>query len=88
MYVDFLIFFMTVYFIRFETMYRNLGNKPLDHHGAWWYGTSVKSNLNGKYFNQEVNNNDGMFWHGWNQHKSLKTARMMIREGASCKSPD
>ncbi len=77
---------MVTYFIRFETKYKNFGNSPANHQGAWWYGTSVKSNLNGKYFSAEVNNDDGIFWHGWKQHKSLKVSKMMIREGVSCKS--
>ena len=71
-------------FFRFETKYSNVGDKPTVHHGAWWYGSDVKSNLNGKYFESEVNSDESMFWHGFKQKKSLKTARMMIREGVSC----
>jgi hypothetical protein len=77
--------FRPICFIRFETKYKNFGDEPEDKKGAWWYGDNVKSNLNGKHFNQQENNNDGIFWHSWKQYKTLKTVRMMIREGVSRK---
>lgn len=37
------------------------------------------SNLNGKYFDQQTDNEQGIFWDRWYSYKSLKSVQMMIR---------
>ena len=52
-------------------------------HGAWWYRSCYKSNLNGRYYKLgvvEKKKNDGMSWNTWHGNKySLKRVTMMIR---------
>ncbi|EDW61059.2 uncharacterized protein Dvir_GJ20511 [Drosophila virilis] len=49
------------------------------HHGAWWYDFCSRSNLNGKYFKKQMDNEQGIFWDRWYSFKSLKSVQMLIR---------
>lgn len=40
---------------------------------------SYFSNLNGKYFDKQTDNEQGIFWDRWYSYKSLKSVQMMIR---------
>ncbi|KAH8321303.1 hypothetical protein KR074_001100 [Drosophila pseudoananassae] len=50
-----------------------------NHHGAWWYDFCSRSNLNGKYFKDEVDNVQGIYWEPWYSFRSLKSVQMLIR---------
>ena len=48
--------------------------------GAWWYNGCYYSNLNGRYFNTETRNSQGIVWLHWkNAHISLKFTEMKTR---------
>ncbi|XP_064545146.1 ficolin-1-like [Drosophila montana] len=53
-------------------------NNAVHYHGAWWYtkDLSGSSNLNGKYFNYETSNYQGMYW---SRDRTLKSVKMLIR---------
>ncbi|EDW70904.2 uncharacterized protein Dvir_GJ11288 [Drosophila virilis] len=44
--------------------------------GGWWYNNCTGSNLNGKYYDHEVERRDAIFWDGF---VSLKKVKMLIR---------
>ena len=70
-----------VYFIRFSTKDHGNVETAKTHEGAWWYGSTVVSNLNGQYFDSEVNRDESIFWKSLNNKKGLKSTKLMIREG-------
>ncbi|XP_062578876.1 ryncolin-1-like [Saccostrea cucullata] len=48
-------------------------------HGAWWYRSCHKSNLNGEYDNTDYS--DGINWYHWKGfYFSMKEVRMMLRK--------
>ena len=51
------------------------------YHGAWWYGDSIQSNLNGKYYMTPIAPaHDGIIWAGWRGfNTSLKWTEMKMR---------
>ncbi|XP_030568868.1 ficolin-1-like isoform X2 [Drosophila novamexicana] len=53
-------------------------NNAAYYHGAWWYTKDLagSSNLNGKYFNYETENYQGMYW---NRDRTLKSVTMLVR---------
>ncbi|KAH8252931.1 hypothetical protein KR032_002745 [Drosophila birchii] len=54
-------------------------NCAVHHQGAWWYDFCSRSNLNGKYFKEEVDNAQGIYWEPWYSFRSLKSVQMLIR---------
>ncbi|EDW73912.2 uncharacterized protein Dwil_GK19440 [Drosophila willistoni] len=54
-------------------------NCAVHHHGAWWYDFCSRSNLNGKYFKEEVDSAQSIYWEPWYSFKSLKSVQMQIR---------
>ena len=51
------------------------------YHGAWWYGDSFQSNLNGKYYSQVTSIAlDGIIWQTWRDLGiPLKKTEMKVR---------
>ena len=48
--------------------------------GPWWHRGCTRANLNGKYYNMRVtNNNDAIYWADWHGIESLKNVDMNIR---------
>ncbi|XP_078372113.1 microfibril-associated glycoprotein 4-like [Oculina patagonica] len=62
------------------------GNCATIYHGAWWYGDSFQSNLNGKYYlTQSTPTFDGIIWAAWRGFQtSLKKTEMKIRPCQDC----
>ena len=54
------------------------GNCAQSYTGAWWYHSCYDSNLNGRYFNTETNNNEGIKWWRW-KSTTLKSSQMKTR---------
>ncbi|XP_034483850.1 fibroleukin-like [Drosophila innubila] len=52
------------------------GNCAIFSGSGWWHDHCVNTNLNGKYFNSEVQNEQSIFWEN---KTSLKKVKMMIR---------
>ena len=50
-----------------------------DSHGAWWYNACYESNLNGKYFNRDTSDWEGILWRNFYNKHSLKFTEMKIR---------
>ncbi|KFB38440.1 hypothetical protein ZHAS_00005886 [Anopheles sinensis] len=56
------------------------GSDAQYYHGAWWYGYSTSSNLNGHYQNT-AKSEGAMYWHYFkNDTRGLSYSRMMIRD--------
>ena len=52
----------------------------IGHTGAWWYRGCYVSNLNGRYFQTAVNNDDGITWYEYKQNfVVLKFTEMKTR---------
>lgn len=75
----------------FSTKDRNSGDCSAGdcatlYHGAWWYGDSFQSNLNGKYyFKQDTRTFDGVIWGKWKGlATSLQKTEMKIRPCNDC----
>ncbi|XP_071786021.1 uncharacterized protein [Asterias amurensis] len=49
------------------------------YHGAWWYRSCHRSNLNGRYFNEASTDREGIIWLYFSDYRSLKTTEMKIR---------
>uniref|UniRef100_A0A1X7U4K0 Fibrinogen C-terminal domain-containing protein n=1 Tax=Amphimedon queenslandica TaxID=400682 RepID=A0A1X7U4K0_AMPQE len=47
--------------------------------GAWWYDGCYHSNLNGRYFNTSISNDQGITWWHWKRHYTLKFTEMKTR---------
>ena len=48
--------------------------------GAWWHNACYYSNLNGRYFNSAIKNQEGIIWYRWtNAQISLKFTEMKTR---------
>ena len=47
--------------------------------GAWWYNGCYRSNLNGRYFNTSISNDQGITWWHWQKHYTLKFTEMKTR---------
>ncbi|KAH8277684.1 hypothetical protein KR018_003544 [Drosophila ironensis] len=58
------------------------------HHGAWWYDFCSRSNLNGKYFKDEVDNAQSIYWEPWYSFRSLKSVQMLVRPKSQNKLHD
>lgn len=70
----------------YSTKDHNTGDCPDEecakmYHGAWWYGDSIRSNLNGKYYMTPIAPaHDGIIWAGWRGfNTSLKWTEMKMR---------
>jgi len=49
-------------------------------HGAWWYSGYGFSNLNGRYYQQGGEHEDGVFWLHWKSSRySLRFTEMKLR---------
>lgn len=55
------------------------GNCAKYYASGWWYGLYGNSNLNGKYFDCEVYNEESIWWYDWKGYKALSSVKMMIR---------
>ncbi|XP_034484270.1 fibrinogen-like protein 1 [Drosophila innubila] len=55
------------------------GNCAEYYASGWWYNFFGNSNLNGKYFDREVHNEQSIWWYNWKGYRALKTVKMMIR---------
>lgn len=55
------------------------GTCAAKYHGAWWYKSCHRSNLNGKYLGPTGNSHAGMVWQRWKKDQSLKATQMKIR---------
>ncbi|XP_064545282.1 techylectin-5B-like isoform X1 [Drosophila montana] len=55
------------------------GNCAQWYSSGWWYNLYGNSNLNGKYFYDEVNNQESIWWYNWKGYNALKSVQMMIR---------
>ena len=47
--------------------------------GAWWYNSCHISNLNGKYYEEDLIPGQGINWKTWKNFTSLKKTEMKMR---------
>ncbi|KAM8708475.1 hypothetical protein ACLKA7_015450 [Drosophila subpalustris] len=55
------------------------GNCAKYYSSGWWFNLYGNSNLNGKYFDCEVQSEESIWWYNWKGYRALKTVKMMIR---------
>ena len=58
---------------------RSRENCAITFHGAWWYKSCLRSNLNGKYFREGKLYCKAVNWYYWKSNYSAKGVKMKIR---------
>ncbi|XP_064536572.1 fibrinogen-like protein 1 [Drosophila montana] len=58
---------------------RDFDNCAIERHSGWWYSQCARSNLNGRYFERELDKWDGIWWWNWQETRTLKSVQMLIR---------
>ncbi|XP_034476160.1 fibrinogen-like protein 1 [Drosophila innubila] len=54
-------------------------NCAKERNGGWWYNQCALANLNGLYFERELDKWEGIFWHNWKKFRTLMSVQMLIR---------
>ncbi|XP_030554638.1 fibrinogen-like protein 1 [Drosophila novamexicana] len=58
---------------------RDFDNCAIERHSGWWYSQCARSNLNGRYFERELDKWEGIWWWNWQETRTLKSVQMLIR---------
>ncbi|CAC5417477.1 Fibrinogen-like protein 1,Fibrinogen-like protein A,Tenascin,Angiopoietin-1,Fibrinogen C domain-containing protein 1-A,Techylectin-like protein,Microfibril-associated glycoprotein 4,Tenascin-R,Ficolin-1,Fibroleukin [Mytilus coruscus] len=55
-------------------------NAAVSKHSGWWFKISTDGNLNGKFYTNELSQNDAIYWQSWHATEvSLKSLSMKIK---------
>ncbi|ALC41371.1 maker62 [Drosophila busckii] len=57
-------------------------NCALESQGGWWHKNCTSVNLNGEYFDSQLDEYKGIRWWSWNDNETLKSVKMLIRPKA------
>ncbi|XP_043072301.1 fibrinogen-like protein A isoform X1 [Drosophila grimshawi] len=58
---------------------RGFDNCSIERQGGWWFNQCARSNLNGRYFERELDKWEGIWWWNWQETRTLQSVQMLIR---------